>query len=75
MDNNTLRIIEEGISCLNEHLGLIGMETFISAIQREKFDYTLWHQHFADTIGEEELDRLCRKSADENPFSISPKIS
>ena len=68
MDANTMQIIEKGISCLQEHLGLIEMETFISVIQREKFDYTKWHQNFADTIDGEELDRLCKKSAEKNPF-------
>ena len=74
MDANTTQIIEKGISCLHEHLGLIEMETFISAIQREKFDYTKWHQHFADTIHGEELDRLCKKSAEEHPFHGNAQI-
>ena len=46
-------------------------ETFISAIQREKFDYTKWHKHFVDTVDGEELDRLCKKNAEEHPFHSS----
>ena len=58
----------KGMDILVKELGIIEAKSFISAIQREKFDYTKWHQRFADTIHGEELDRLCKKSAEEHPF-------
>ena len=69
MDYSTNQIIEKGISCLCEHLGIVEMELFISTIQREKFDYTKWHQHFVDTISDEEFDNLCKQSAEQHPFN------
>ena len=42
-------IVDTGIRCLIEKLGIIDAERFISTIIREKSDYTKWHQmYFAD---------------------------
>lgn len=68
MDTNTAQILEKGITCLHEHMGLVEMEIFISTIQRERFDYTKWHQHFADTMTEDMLDKMCRENAEKLPF-------
>ena len=69
MYTNTNQIIERGMACLREHLGIIETEVFISTIQREKFDYTKWHQPFADNITEEAFRELCEKTAKEHPFN------
>lgn len=37
-------IVDTGIRCLIEKLGIIDAERFISTIIREKSDYTKWHQ-------------------------------
>jgi hypothetical protein len=34
-----------GIEILNQHLGVIETERFISLIQRDKFDYTEWRKN------------------------------
>ena len=41
---STVDIMTEGMDYLAEKLGVVGAEIFISTIQREKFDYTKWHQ-------------------------------
>ena len=74
MDIDTARILEKGIACLHEHMGLIEMEIFISTIQREKFDYTKWHQRFADTMTEDMLDKLCRENAENHPFNGKAEV-
>ena len=40
MMNSTVEIMDKGINCLLENLGTMETERFISAIIRERFDYT-----------------------------------
>jgi hypothetical protein len=37
-------ILHDGIAALNNSLGLVDTEKFISIILREKFDYTQWQR-------------------------------
>jgi len=39
---NTAAILNEGMACLVEKLGVIETEIFIAHIIREPFDYTEW---------------------------------
>ena len=46
---NTATIMNDGINCLVERLGIIETEIFISQIIREPLDYTKWQkEHYAD---------------------------
>lgn len=48
-DASTAEIIDRGINCLVEELGVVEAERFIAALLREKSDYTRWRQrYFAD---------------------------
>jgi hypothetical protein len=43
-----------GFEVLTQRLGLVDAERFVTLIQREKFDYTIWRQSlFAGMSGEE----------------------
>jgi hypothetical protein len=54
---NTAVILNDGMTCLLEKLGVLETEIFISHISRESFDYTAWQkQHYA-TISVQELNR------------------
>ena len=47
--NTTTSIMNEGITCLIERLGIIETEIFISQLIREPFDYTKWQrEHYAN---------------------------
>ncbi len=47
--DNTIEIMNEGISCLIKELGVVKTEQFISVMMREKFDYTKWQRRlFSD---------------------------
>lgn len=51
---STIDIMERGINCLAENLGIIEMEQFISTLKRENFDYTRWKQeHYTDCKAEQ----------------------
>jgi hypothetical protein len=47
--HNTATILNEGMACLVEKLGVIETEIFIAQIIRESFDYTEWQrEHYAN---------------------------
>ncbi|MCQ2122978.1 hypothetical protein SAMN05720766_1157 [Fibrobacter sp. UWH9] len=41
---STMEILNKGMKCLTEHLGVVDAEYFISAVKRENFDYTEWRK-------------------------------
>ncbi len=45
----------QGFHVLTEYLGKIGLERFISLIQREPFDYTKWQRELWSDKSVEEL--------------------
>jgi hypothetical protein len=46
---STAVILNDGMNCLLEKLGVLETEIFISPILREPFDYTRWQkEHYAD---------------------------
>ena len=56
-ETNTAEIMDRGMNCLLEQLGVIETERFISVIIREKFDYTKWRRSlFGDASVEEIID-------------------
>ena len=54
MVSNT-EIMNRGMSCLLEKLGVVETEQFISTIIREKFDYTKWQQQRFDNMSSDEF--------------------
>jgi hypothetical protein len=56
MSDNT--ILDTGFECLQEKLGLVGAERFISLVIAEPSDYTKWRENlFKDMT----LNELCEK--------------
>lgn len=47
---NTIEIMDIGLACLIEKLGIVNTEHFIATIQREKFDYTTWQREYFDQM-------------------------
>jgi len=46
---STMELLSRGMACLVKSLGVVEAEYFITAVQRERFDYTKWQrQHFED---------------------------
>ena len=50
MNVNTVDIMNRGMQCLTEKLGVIEAEHFIAVIIREKFDYTQWQHQYFDSM-------------------------
>ncbi len=55
MLNSTAEIMNRGMRCLLEGLGVVEAEQFISVVIREKFDYTKWQKDFFDKMPEDLL--------------------
>ncbi len=66
--NNTLEIMELGMNCLLEHLGTTNTEIFISALIREKFDYTEWRKNFFGDASVHEINSAAVQYVKNYPF-------
>ena len=50
MASNTIELLNKGMECLKDNLGVVDAEMFISIIIREKFDYTSWQREYFDAM-------------------------
>jgi len=55
-------IRDEGMRVLNERLGIVEAERFITLIIREPFDYTQWQQDLYNDITADELFQKAEKT-------------
>ena len=63
-----IEIMDRGINCLLEKMGVIETERFISAINREKFDYTEWQRQRFNNMSSDEFNEAAVAYSKENPF-------
>ena len=70
----TNEILNTGMTCLKEKLGIVGAEQFISVIIREQFDYTKWQREHFDAKGSEQISQEARVFTEKNPHSGKAKI-
>ena len=54
--DSTIEIMNRGINCLIQQMGIVEAEKFISIINREKFNYTKWQQHLLENMTLEEVN-------------------
>ncbi|MCR4961023.1 MAG: hypothetical protein K6A74_06180 [Lachnospiraceae bacterium] len=66
---NTVDIMNRGMECLTEALGVVEAEQFISVIIREKFDYTKWQRQYFDAIPTGEFAKKAKEYAEANPYT------
>ena len=57
----TIDLLMRGMKCLVNTLGIIDAEYFISAVRRERFDYTKWQREYFDNI---DLETFVSDAAD-----------
>ena len=69
MISNTFDIMNRGMECLTEALGVIEAEHFISIVIREKFDYTKWQRQYFDAMAPGEFHRRALEYAKEHPYA------
>ena len=73
MNTNTIQVIDQGLRCLSENLGMEETGIFISTLLREKFDYTKWRQSFVNRIETfEDLDAFLAAAKEKRNFNGHP---
>ena len=65
---STSEIMNRGMQCLTEKMGIVEAEQFISAIIREKFDYTKWQREYFDAKTPKEISDEASDFEGEQPF-------
>ena len=69
MTASTTEIMNKGMKCLTEKMGIVEAERFISKNIREKFDYTKWQREFFDAKTPEEISRETAQYEKSHPFT------
>ena len=68
MPTSTTELMNKGMECLKDNLGIVDAEMFISLIIREKFDYTRWQREYFDKMESGEFQDQAIAYAKEHPF-------
>ena len=63
-----IEIMNKGIHCLLEKLGVVETERFIAVINREKFDYTKWQKQKFDEVSMDDFYHAAAAYSRQNPF-------
>ena len=50
-----MKILDIGMNCLIEKIGVIETERFISTLMRERADYTKWRQRYFAQVNSDEF--------------------
>ena len=53
--DSTVELMDIGMKCLVERLGLVEAERFISIIIRDRGDYTKWRQRYFEDVSSDEF--------------------
>ena len=66
---NSFDIMNRGMECLTEALGVVEAEQFISIVIREKFDYTIWQRQYFDAMEPGEFHQHALEYAKNHPYT------
>ena len=69
MVSSNVEIMNKGMECLKDNLGVVEAETFISLVIREKFDYTRWQREYFDKMEPGGFNGAAVEYAKEHPFN------
>ena len=65
---STAEILDTGINYLIEKMGIVETERFISALIKEKSDYTKWRQQYFDGVSSDEFHEAAVAYGKANPL-------
>jgi len=65
---SNIDIMDKGMKCLLEQLGVVETEQFISSIIREKFDYTTWQRQRFDDMSLDEINEAAIDYEKDHPI-------
>lgn len=67
-----IELLDRGMKCLTEVLGIIDTERFIAFINSEQFDYTKWQREHFDNMSPDEIDKEMLEYIATNPYKGDP---
>ena len=53
--SSTAELLDSGMNCLIEKMGIIEAERFVSVLIREKSDYTKWRQQYFGGVSSDDF--------------------
>ena len=68
MEMSTMEVLDRGMKCLVDNMGIVEAEHFITIVMREKFDYTKWQRDHFDSIPAEQLHRNAVQYEKDHPY-------
>ena len=74
MDMSTAEVMEQGMKCLVDNIGIVEAERFIAVVMQEKFDYTQWQRSYFDKMTSEELKAEIALFQETHPYKGNAKI-
>ena len=66
--DSTMEIMNRGMNCLIQQMGIVDAEKFISIINREKFDYTKWRQNLFEDMSLDDINKEAAAFSKNNPL-------
>ena len=66
--DSTMEIMNKGMNCLIQQMGIVDAEKFISIINREKFDYTKWRQNLFEDMSLDDINKEAAAFSKNNPL-------
>ena len=72
--NNAVEILDQGLGCLVENLGVVDAEHFIALIKRDNFDYTVWQREYFDKMQPGEFTANAAAYAKSHPYTGKGQI-
>ena len=73
MSETTTEVLNRGMRCLLEKMGVVETEKFISIVIREQFDYTKWQKDYFDSKTPDEINREALDFNAVNPYKGTAK--
>ena len=73
METTTMEIVQKGMDCLMDSLGVIDTERFIAFLLRERFDYTKWQRDYFDKRPDAEFMNHAVEYANAHPYKGNAK--
>ena len=69
LQSSAAELLNRGMRCLTEHMGVIEAERFVALLSREKFDYTKWQRTYFDKMPAERISREAEEHARAHPYT------
>lgn len=69
MSYSTAEIMNRGMNCLMQHLGVLEEEHFAATVIREKTDYTRWQREYFDGMSPEEVSQAAERFEQNEPYT------